>query len=451
MTSGHRQSPGVRPAATGPWPGLAPQASARLAWIAAQAPILFTLLVLVLLGWAAVTIASDLVTVAHIEDRQLPKLELIQEAKYADLVASVALGQAVMAQDRAQARDSVDRYAEFDLRAQRALSRIEATTRAEANKARVRSVLQAHDALLAARGRVLMTLQDPSGAPLQDAQTKALDTTLNAYLARLQVLYDAESRNVGKGIADALVKTMRARGLVALAGVLALLAVLQQLRVRFRAARESVARKDREIEVLQRQRDGLVREVHHRIKNHLQGLLTLIEGGAAGDPAAAAPLQTLEGHVLALINVHGLQAGSGPAGGGAISLRELVANQLPLIEASFPSTTVKLDAAADTQALLDSDQAVPVALAVTELIVNGLKHGVGAQVAVAISSGEGLAAIAITNRVAAPPDFDWERRVGLGTGLQLLASLLLGIGRIDQGPNPPGELTMTIHLETARA
>jgi two-component sensor histidine kinase len=425
------------------------RSATSLARIFAQGPILITLVVLVLLFWAALTIASDLVTVARVADMQLPKLELIQEAKYADLGASVALGEALMAQDPAQTRAALDRFGQFSRRAGEVLTRIASTTRSDRNKARVNSALEAHQALLTVRAQVLERLQSSSKDPLQDEQARNLESALNGYLARLHVLYDAESKSVDTGIADALVKTLRARGLIALASVLALLAVLQQLRTRFRTARESAARKDREIDDLQRQRDGLVREVHHRIKNHLQGLLALIDGSAAGDAAASRSMNTLQGHVLALINVHGLQAAPGNAQGGLVSLRELVAHQLPLIEASFPASTVDLDAGPDGRAMLKGDQAVPVALAVTELIVNGLKHGVGAHVAVALSGAQGTSEIAVSNRVDARPAFDWEQGVGLGTGLQLLASLLQGIGRVVQGQSPKGDLTMTIHLSTA--
>jgi two-component sensor histidine kinase len=448
MAASHRPSLPMLPAAEQrqPAPGL--RSAASVAWKVAPGPILIGVVVLVLLFWAALTIASDLVTVARVADMQLPKLELIQEAKYAELAASVALGESVMAQEPAQARAALERYGRFAQRSDEALNRIGATTRSERNKARVASAVQARQTLLAVRARVLERPQVLQRDSLQEGLSKELESALNDYLDRLHVLYDAESRSVEAGIGDALSKTLRARALIAVSSVLALLAVLQQVRARLREARESVARKDREIDALQQQRDGLVREVHHRIKNHLQGLLALIDSSVAADPLAARSLNTLQGHVLALINVHGLQAAPGKAQGGQVSLNELMARQLPLIEASFPRATVTLGVAAGTNVMIKGDHAMPLALAVTELIVNGLKHGAGTQVAVEVSSAQDGTEIVVSHAVDAAPAFDWGRGTGLGTGLQLVATLLLGIGRVVQDNSREGELKMAIRLDT---
>ena len=61
------------------------------------------------------------------------------------------------------------------------------------------------------------------------------------------------------------------------------------------------------------QREVLVREVHHRIKNNLQGVAGLLQQNAARHPELAAVLSEAVGQVQAIAQVYGLQVGaSGP-------------------------------------------------------------------------------------------------------------------------------------------
>ena len=60
----------------------------------------------------------------------------------------------------------------------------------------------------------------------------------------------------------------------------------------------------------QQQRDTLVREVHHRIKNNLQGVLGLLHEHGRRDPALSEALGNVGSQIGAVATVHGLQARS---------------------------------------------------------------------------------------------------------------------------------------------
>ncbi|MGS0753510.1 histidine kinase dimerization/phosphoacceptor domain -containing protein [Roseateles sp. GG27B] len=58
------------------------------------------------------------------------------------------------------------------------------------------------------------------------------------------------------------------------------------------------------------QRELLVREVHHRIKNNLQGVAGLLQQIAARRPEVAGVINEAVGQVHAIAQVYGLQVGS---------------------------------------------------------------------------------------------------------------------------------------------
>ncbi|MEZ5740485.1 MAG: histidine kinase dimerization/phosphoacceptor domain -containing protein [Burkholderiaceae bacterium] len=68
------------------------------------------------------------------------------------------------------------------------------------------------------------------------------------------------------------------------------------------------------------QRETLVREVHHRIKNNLQGIAGLLEQTALDQPELLRPVRILASRIQTIAQVHGLQIHPGRA----IPLGELV-------------------------------------------------------------------------------------------------------------------------------
>lgn len=157
------------------------------------------------------------------------------------------------------------------------------------------------------------------------------------------------------------------------------IAVIENIDQRYKAEAELVAAKaelerivaDRDATILQR--NLLLREVYHRVKNNLQIIdaLLLMQGRRIGDPDAKAAIQSLRGRIYALGLVHQQLMGSRDLETFDIApfLKELSAN---ILEGGAAGGVVISVRAAPISVGLDF--ALPLGLIATELITNCLKH-----------------------------------------------------------------------------
>lgn len=120
------------------------------------------------------------------------------------------------------------------------------------------------------------------------------------------------------------------------------------------------------------QRDALVREVHHRINNNLQGIIGILREFGRQHPEAAEPVSQVVGQVQSVAVIHGLQ---GRTSSGQVRLCELTLAVASGID-SLWSAAIAVDIPDPRNAILVAqDEAVPVALVLNELILNAVKHG----------------------------------------------------------------------------
>jgi len=190
--------------------------------------------------------------------------------------------------------------------------------------------------------------------------------------------------------------------------------------------RDVTARKHRETErvaALTRQRDVLVREVHHRIKNHLHGVAGLLQARIDDCPQMAAPLREAIVQVEAIAAVYGLH---GAASENRIELDRIIAL---LAKGAAGPVAVAYSQSGEERFLLGETDAVPLALVINELITNGIKHLQSPDsqrpVRVRLTSVDGGAAVEVCNGPARlPAAFDFARQLNTGTGLELVATLL---------------------------
>lgn len=119
-------------------------------------------------------------------------------------------------------------------------------------------------------------------------------------------------------------------------------------------------------------RDALVREVHHRIKNNLQGITGLLRQTAVDRPEVAESINQAIAQVRSIAVLHGLQ---GRANISRVRLCELTSAIAGDIEAQW-QTPIKVDIPSVwTPCIVAENEAVPIALVLNELITNAVKHG----------------------------------------------------------------------------
>ncbi len=175
----------------------------------------------------------------------------------------------------------------------------------------------------------------------------------------------------------------------------------------------------------QRQRNALVREVHHRIKNNLQGILGLLRSHALdrADPAQAIDEAIRQIQSIALI--HGIH---GQREDGLLLLCDMlpaIADALAPWEARHRGHVVVLELS-HPLAVMESES-VALALIVNELLTNASKHADDPErpLRIGLRTGDGRGEVRIHSPGARlPADFDFARCRGCGTGLELVRALM---------------------------
>ncbi len=174
------------------------------------------------------------------------------------------------------------------------------------------------------------------------------------------------------------------------------------------------------------QRDALVREVHHRIKNNLQSVAGLLQRELGKFVELDPRLETAISQVRAIAVVHGLQSSNPDE---AVRLCDSVRNICKTV-AELSQRPVEFEIEGEQTIFrpvrIENDEAVPVALVLNELILNAVKHSPDDSPAptVSLNADGSSARIVIRNAVRGGPGFDIDTGRGLGTGLRLVRSLL---------------------------
>jgi PAS domain S-box-containing protein len=184
-----------------------------------------------------------------------------------------------------------------------------------------------------------------------------------------------------------------------------------------------MAAEQQRLEDAVRQRDVLVREVHHRIKNNLQGVAGLLQHMASGKPEVAPQLNEIAGQIQAIAQVHGLQIGAA----GTLPVLGVVQGIFNNLAAMF-GVEVRLvpSASALWRWGLPEGEAVPLALVINELGTNAIKYRESRDLTLdvqVLSRPDGLA-VRIQNAGRLPAGFDLGRISSGVSGLGLIKALL---------------------------
>ena len=121
------------------------------------------------------------------------------------------------------------------------------------------------------------------------------------------------------------------------------------------------------------QKKALVREIHHRIKNNLQGVVGLMRQNAQKNNLCSDIMEEAIAQINVVATIHGLQ---GKESGDDIDLLQvLIATSQALIEFHPSSFSSPIKITGNLTLYLNRDESVPIALALNELMVNAAKHG----------------------------------------------------------------------------
>ena len=224
---------------------------------------------------------------------------------------------------------------------------------------------------------------------------------------------------------------------------------LREMGQAFATMRESVLRNEAELENIIHQKQVLLREVHHRVKNNLQLIASILnmQVRSTRSPEARETMRNVQERVLALATIHReLYQTSGQADVLMSELLpEITGHHLKL--ASLPGRSFDLQLRID-DIRLTPDQAVPLALLITEgmahVIRTAVADGAG-RVPVALEllrQGDGSARLFLASGPSAPGE---ESLVPVGEGMgpdrfgtQLLSAFAAQIGATVQQKSTGG-------------
>ena len=205
-------------------------------------------------------------------------------------------------------------------------------------------------------------------------------------------------------------------------------------------------RAQEKIQASLQEKEVLLREIHHRVKNNLQVISSLLDlqSESVQDPHALHAFQESRGRVRSMALVHDRLVLSPDlaridAGGHIQELVDLVVGGY-----GYGAPDITLNVEVD-DIWLGIDTAIPVSLIVNELVSNALKHafpagtGPGREIGVEFRSVDGrLMLIVRDNGVGLPPDLDLPNAETLGLQLvTLLTQQLGGSVEVDRGTSVP--------------
>jgi PAS domain S-box-containing protein len=172
------------------------------------------------------------------------------------------------------------------------------------------------------------------------------------------------------------------------------------------------------------QRNAVIREVHHRIKNNLQGVVGLLMRHAAESPAAAPFLREAIGQVRSIATIHGLHARPQMVN---VQFCEVVEAVGKAVAETF-GAEIAVSVPKERNIVLAESEAVAIALIVNELLTNAVKHRLpvvgGRAISAEVVRENGGACLRVTNPGYLPAQFELTSIPPGATGLSLVQALL---------------------------
>ncbi len=186
------------------------------------------------------------------------------------------------------------------------------------------------------------------------------------------------------------------------------------------------------------EKELILKEVHHRVKNNLNVIISLLslQAGALEDPVAVGALQDAKNRVHSLLLLYGKLYQTDDV--TQLNMKDYFPDLIREIVNNFPDgASVRVETDMDDFAL-KVNEAQSVGIIINELLTNIMKYafvgGVGGTIFVSARSADGLVRIAVRDDgVGIPPSIDFENSNGFGlTLVGGLAKQLKGTIRIER-------------------
>ncbi len=194
-----------------------------------------------------------------------------------------------------------------------------------------------------------------------------------------------------------------------------------------RSMESAVEEREAQLTDMVRQRDILLREVHHRVKNNMQIVSSLLslQKDAMLEPEAAIALTESSSRIHALALVHEFLYHGGDF--SRINLGDYFRELCSGLISAYGARGVELLYAGDNIEL-EFDRAIPMGLVLNEIITNSLKYafgeGAGGKISLTINSGEREIIVSVADD---GPGF-LPDEVKRSLGFQLIDSLIAQLG-----------------------
>lgn len=228
-------------------------------------------------------------------------------------------------------------------------------------------------------------------------------------------------------------------------------AALQNARLYAAAQQEVRIRKQAENEIKQslKEKEVLLKEIHHRVKNNLQIISSLLnlQAQQIKDPATLQVLRESQGRVRSMALIHEKLYQSQDL--ARVDFDGYVHDLLVYLFRSYSTNMDLVHVDVNAQGVaLSVDTAIPCGLIISELVTNAIKYafpgGRKGTICVDLTPEDAghLALRVADNGVGLPPDLDWRNAESLG--LQLVSTLTAQLhGQIQVQSNTGTEFKIT--------
>ena len=202
-------------------------------------------------------------------------------------------------------------------------------------------------------------------------------------------------------------------------------------------------------------KEALLKEVHHRVKNNLQVIHSLLrlESGRQAPPEVRRVLQSMQGRIQAMAALHDSLYRSGNF--GVVDLGAYLGRLATQARRALATAPAAVDLQLELGAVeVTLAQAVTCGLLVNELVCNSLTHGfadgrTGTLRVVLQARADDTVLVRVSDTgLGLPADFASRRESSLG--LQLVADLAEQLGgQLDVGPGPAAEFSVSFVADRA--